>query len=83
MLGQAMIESFVVSIREAVERGAPLEETVGILRMWCERGLTAEDASRALGRLREGVDERFEDRVLEIMDVASGFCRPELRVWDP
>ena len=76
-----MNEQFLVALREAVERGAPLEEIVGILRMWRERGLTAEDASKALELLREGADEQLEDRILEVMDIASGFCRPELRVW--
>lgn len=76
-----MNDQFLISIQEAAERGAPLEEIAGVLRIWRERGLTAEEASRALELLRENADEQLEDRILEVMDVVSGFCRPELRVW--
>lgn len=82
MLGKAMNKEFETSVLEAVKKQASLEEIVGILRDWRDRGLTSEIASKSLELIRNEADEEFEDRVLEIMDVVSGFCRPELRVWN-
>lgn len=69
-------------IGAAIERGASLEEIVGILRKFRDQGTTAKAATEVLEAMRAGADERTEDRLLEILDVVTGFCRPEYRVWD-
>jgi hypothetical protein len=31
--------------------------------------------------LSESGDEKDEDKILQVMDIISGFCSPHLRVW--
>ena len=63
---------------------ASIEEMVVILRKYRDQGTTAKQATEPLEAMRAGADEETEDRLLEILDVVSGFCRTELRVWsDP
>jgi hypothetical protein len=81
MLDTAMSSEFRRDIEAAIERGAALEEIVGILRKHRDDGTTAAAAAETLEVMRAGADERTEDRLLEILDVATGFCRPEYRVW--
>jgi hypothetical protein len=30
---------------------------------------------------RAGVDEVHEDRILEILDIVTGFCTPDRMIW--
>lgn len=82
VLGQAMSEELAVEIAEAIRRDAPMEEFVAILRSYRDRGVTAESAYGTLDRMRVGVDDRTEDRILDVMDVVSGFCAPSFSVWN-
>jgi hypothetical protein len=42
--------------------------------------MTAKMATETLEAMRVGADEKAEDRLLEILDMATGFCRPDVRV---
>ena len=52
------------------------------------RGLKDEGYDRAtveavLNELRAETDEEEqEDRILEILDLVTGFCHPDLRIWE-
>jgi hypothetical protein len=74
-------DAFISAVKDALKRQAGLAEFREILREHRDLGLTRQDACDALEGLRGGMDESTEDRVLEVLDVASGFCAPHLRVW--
>lgn len=38
-------------------------------------------ALQVMEQLRAALPEAQEDRLLELMDFAAGFCGPDLRVW--
>lgn len=53
-----------------------------LLREFEDRGGTGEGAMAVLERLRAEIrDDGVEDRILELMDVATGFCAVQLRIW--
>lgn len=81
VLETAMNNELRAEISEALGREAPFEELVDILRRYRDQGGTATAAAETLEAMRVVADERSEDRLLEILDVVAGFCRPELRVW--
>jgi len=53
-----------------------------ILRSFKESGGKQEEAYSVLEEIREeDKEEPFEDRLLEVMDFASGFCPIDKRIW--
>jgi hypothetical protein len=58
-----------------------MDELVDILREHKNWGLARQEAYEALDSLRGGASDQLEDRILEVMDVVSGFCAPHYRVW--
>jgi hypothetical protein len=46
-----------------------------------ERNFRPESVYGLIESMRIGVTEDIEDRVLELMDIVSGFCSPDIRVW--
>ena len=61
----------------------PLSSVATDLRELKSCGLSREAAYQILASFRDRApDEAAEDRVLEVMDIVSGFCAPELLVWD-
>ena len=77
-----MSKTFEISVRDALARGASLDELILILKEWRDLGLTAESVTEILEQMRKNSDQEAEHRILEMMDIATGFCRPELRVWE-
>lgn len=77
-----MKEEFRALIKDALARHASLDEFLDILRKQRDAGLAQQSAYDALEELRAEADEQTEDRVLEIMDIVSGFCAPHLRIWN-
>jgi hypothetical protein len=67
------------SIVRALVAGASLASLHAILVQFAKAGAQAE-AIEVLERIRD-TEPEFEDRVLEILDFATGFCRPEHRIW--
>jgi hypothetical protein len=70
-------------LRALIMAGPPLRQIVSMLREYRREGITRTEVQRALDALRdEAEDEVTEDRILEVMDVVSGFCARENTVWD-
>jgi hypothetical protein len=69
-------------LQEIISAGAPLAHVVSTLREYRDQGASRREVYTALEALREKarVDET-EDRILEVMDIVSGFCSPHLTVW--
>jgi len=77
-----MKTDFTREIESALARDASIDEVVGILRAYRSRGMLAKAAAEALEDMRSNAAPHVEDQILEILDIVTGFCRPELRVWD-
>jgi hypothetical protein len=82
MLGDAMSIEFSNAIQAALAENASIEEIVGILRAYRRQGMSAKSAAEVLEAIRINADEKTEDRILEILDIVTGFCPPERRVWN-
>ncbi|RQS02232.1 hypothetical protein DIE07_34670 [Burkholderia sp. Bp9002] len=68
-------------LRDALETSANLNVLRTILVKYREKGFSQESVGELLGAMRSGVAEDMEDRILELMDIVSGFCAPNMRVW--
>jgi hypothetical protein len=67
----------------AIMAGHTLRQIVSILREYQRLGIGRDEVRIALESLRERApDEEVEDRILEVMDVVSGFCSRENTVWE-
>ncbi|WP_165069390.1 hypothetical protein [Paludisphaera rhizosphaerae] len=70
-------------MEEVIMAGHNLREIVSALRQYQRRGVTRQEIQLALEALRDQArDEAMEDRILEVMDIVSGFCSQENTVWD-
>ena len=68
---------------ELIATGASLRQVAAALRDLKRSGISRDDALSALKAARHRArDEAEEDRILEVMDLVSGFCPRELTVWD-
>ena len=66
-----------------ITAGLPLRQIVSTLRAYRSQGITREEVQLALQALRnQAPDEAVEDRILEVMDIVSGFCSRENTVWE-
>jgi hypothetical protein len=67
----------------AIMAGHPLRQIVSTLREYQRLGIGRDEVRIALESLRKRApDEEVEDRILEVMDVVSGFCSRENTVWE-
>ncbi len=55
---------------------------VKILVRFREDGGTQDQALQLLESMRERVGEELEDKILDLMDLVSGFCLKEFRIWE-
>lgn len=62
--------------------GATLTECRSFLLDYKQSGGDKKTLYQYLEQLRKTVNSETEDRILEIMDIVSGFCSKNLRVWD-
>ena len=70
-------------LEEVINSGLTLRQIVSALREYRRQGITRDEVQHALETLRDRTpDEAIEDRILEIMDVVSGFCSRENTVWE-
>ena len=75
-------QQIVEQLDTVIASGAPLGQIVNVLRQYREAGVAREEAMGALETLRsQAHDENREDRILEVMDIVSGFCSQENTVW--
>jgi hypothetical protein len=76
-------ENLSKELEEAITAGLPLRQIVSTLREYRRQGITRDDVQLALQALRDRArDEAVEDRILEVMDIVSGFCSRENTVWE-
>jgi hypothetical protein len=68
-------------LRDAVERNCDFNLLRAILVKYREKNFSSESVYAFLDTMRNGVTEDIEGRVLELMDIVSGFCSPNMRVW--
>jgi hypothetical protein len=74
---------FPEELRAALMSGLSLGQIVKVLRDYRAAGISREEVQDALERLRSHAqDEAQEDRILEVMDIVSGFCSAENSVWE-
>ncbi|OEZ55073.1 hypothetical protein JAB5_16900 [Janthinobacterium sp. HH103] len=71
----------------ALESGAGLLTLRAILLRYKASGVTAAQVAGLLQELRASVqdgvqDEAREDVILDALDLVTGWCAPQLRVWD-
>ena len=70
-------------LTNAITDGSSLTEIVNILRGYRDRGVTQGEVIEALSSLRaHASSEAEEDRILEVLDFAYGFCAPHMVIWD-
>ncbi len=70
-------------LEAVITSGLTLRQVVSALRDYRRQGITRDEVRHALEALRDqALDETVEDRILEIMDVVSGFCPRENTVWE-
>jgi hypothetical protein len=61
---------------------ASMPDVLVTLRAHRDQGVTRAEVQKCLEALRlETDDEAVEDRILEMLDYVTGFCRAEDRVW--
>ncbi|NAN50256.1 hypothetical protein EX349_03550 [Pseudomonas protegens] len=61
--------------------GADIESMRNILLLYRDRGFSAAAVYNYLASLRLEAAEVVEERILEAMDIASGYCSAACRVW--
>jgi anthranilate phosphoribosyltransferase len=65
-----------------IAAGADFMQLHALLAEYKRRGLTAAEIADVLEQLRRQMrSESDEDRVLELLDIAHGFCSPHLTIW--
>jgi propanediol dehydratase small subunit len=70
-------------LEAALAIGHSLRQIVEALRGYRSAGISREEVLQALECLRsQAQDEAQEDRILEVMDIVSGFCSAENSVWE-
>lgn len=79
-----MVETteFKDKMRASAHGREPLAQVADVLRGYVKRGLSRKHATKVLEELRREVDEDTEDRILEILDLVSGYCSAGLRIWE-
>lgn len=71
-------DRLVEATAQALARGESLAEIATLLRRLRDRGLSQSAAYDAVEALRVGAGDMEEDRLLEVLDIVSGFCAPGL-----
>lgn len=70
-------------LRTALDARAGLLALRAILLRYKASGVTAAQVAGLLHDMRAATqDEALEDVILDALDMVTGWCGPELRVWD-
>ena len=69
------------SIKKAVSENRSLESISLMLKRYKEEGVDQTTVVDLLEQMRTGVSEEYEDRLLEILDIATGHCNIKYKVW--
>jgi hypothetical protein len=76
-----LAESLATAVADGLARGASFDDLVALLIESRDAGLDQQAAYDAITTLRSTTDEALDDRVLELLDLVSGWCRPSARIW--
>ena len=69
-------------LKAGMARGDAFSDLYEQMRTMAKAGIPAHDVMTALECLRaEAVDEGEEDRILDLMDIATGYCSEPMRLW--
>jgi hypothetical protein len=70
------------SLEAMILERIPLQQVVTTLRNYRGQGVTRDEVRLALEGMRDRTtDDEVDDRILEVMDVVSGFCSRDNSVW--
>lgn len=65
-----------------LQSDSKLDEISALLKIIKAHGIEKEKIREYLSELRAScVDEDYEDRILEALDIVEGFCNPRYQVW--
>ncbi|MDJ0364151.1 hypothetical protein QMK33_03230 [Hymenobacter sp. H14-R3] len=70
------------ALKQQLWQAGSLVGAVQVLHQFKASGGKQQDALRILAHLRRlVVSEQEEDKILELMDLATGFCQAHRRIW--
>ncbi len=69
------------AISSAISSDESLESISMMLRSYKDKGIDKLEVIALLESMRVDADEKYEDRILEILDIVTGFCDPKYIVW--
>lgn len=73
----------VAHLQASVLSGGSSDMICEILKALKQKGITQAEVQTTLEAMRHSApDEATEDRILEVLDIVAGWCRPRLRIWD-
>lgn len=69
-------------MEDALAGDSSMDEIWSLLREFHSRGVSQDELLQFLENLRASApSEQYEDRILEVMDLVSGFCREDQALW--
>lgn len=75
-------EALIDELEAMIDPRTPLSPVVATLRKYRGLGISRDEVVDALEAMRgRTTDEAIEDRILEVLDIATGFCSREQDVW--
>ncbi|WP_144594407.1 hypothetical protein [Burkholderia sp. KBS0801] len=69
------------ALRDALEKNGELGLMRAIIVKYRDQGFGSDSVYALLDAMRNGAAEECENKILELMDIVSGFCRPDMRGW--
>lgn len=75
------MNTFQLEVRDALVSGVSPSGLASIVARHRDQGLAKEEAYSQLEGLRSGLAEDAEDRLLELLDLVSGWCPPEAALY--
>jgi hypothetical protein len=76
-------DQLLQGLQRVIASPVSLPQIASALREYRHQGVARQEVQSALEGLRQmAPDEATEDRILEVMDIVSGFCPREMTVWD-
>lgn len=82
-MAHTVIADIDTDLLAALESGADLLTLRAILLRYHASGATAAQVAGLLQELRPATQEGpLEDVILDALDMVTGWCAPQLRVWD-
>lgn len=77
-----MIDTLSKEIYVIICKNSSNEDIRDFLLDYKNKGMTQKDMYNALELLRKNMTDEEEDKLLEVMDIVSGFCIQSLKIFD-